>query len=148
MFRKKSAAIDGPAKGAYNSPAINLISEGTELTGNFKSDHGIRISGLILGSIQISGKCILSSTGKVEGDILALDADISGTVKGDIIVFNKLTLRQKSIVTGNIRAKSICIEDGATFEGSCTMSADPASEKEEFSLDFNIRQITQAYRGL
>lgn len=123
-----------------------MISEGTELTGNIKSSHGIRISGTVHGSVEVNGKCILANVAVVKGDISANEADISGSVSGDIHVESKLVLRQSAHVYGNIQAKSISIEDGAVFEGTCTMSVQPIRKSKDSETDFNIRQITQAYR--
>lgn len=146
MISKKNDNTDSSLGSGKLSPAINLISEGTELTGNIKSNHSIRISGTIHGSVDIEGKCILANIAVVKGDIHANEADISGSVSGDIIVKSKLLLRHSAHVYGNITAKTISIEDGATFEGTCTMSINPIRKAPTPETDFNIRQITQAYR--
>lgn len=146
MLTKKSSQPDPTLSGSKASPSINLISEGTELTGNIKSKHSIRISGTVHGSVEVLGKCILALDATVNGDIIANEADISGSVSGDIQVSNKLTLRQSAHVFGNIQAKSISVEDGAVFEGTCTMSINPIKKTKEPDTDFNIRKITQAYR--
>ncbi len=146
MFTKKSDSPDSSNGGSKVTPSINLISEGTELTGNIKSNHSIRISGTIHGSVEVAGKCILANAAIVEGDIYANEADISGSVSGDIHVQSKLILRQTAHVFGNIHAKSISIDDGAVFEGTCTMSINPVRKVTDAETDFNIRQITQAYR--
>lgn len=146
MLRKKSDNSDSKTLPSKVSPSINLISEGTELTGNIKSSHSIRISGTIHGSVEIDGKCILANVAVVKGDISANEADISGSVSGDIHVESKLILRHSAHVYGNIKAKSISVEDGAIFEGTCTMSAKPVRKVIDVETDFNIRQITQTYR--
>jgi len=146
MLRKKSENSDSNSIVSKASPSINLISEGTELTGNIKSSHSIRISGTIHGSVEVDGKCILANVAVVKGDITANEADVSGSVSGDIHVNSKLVLRHTAHVFGNIQAKSISVEDGAVFEGTCTMSAKPVRKVNDAETDFNIRQITQAYR--
>lgn len=146
MLRKKSENSDSNSIVSKASPSINLISEGTELTGNIRSSHSIRISGTIHGSVEVDGKCILANVAVVKGDISANEADISGSVSGDIHVQSKLVLRHTAHVFGNIQAKSISVEDGAVFEGTCTMSAKPVRKFIDTETDFNIRQITQAYK--
>ena len=146
MLRKKAESTDIKATAGNGSPSINMISEGTEITGNIKSRHSIRISGTIHGSVEVTGKCILANVAVVKGDIFANEADISGSVSGDIHVECKLILRHTAHVYGNIQAKSISVEDGAVFEGTCTMSVKPVRKISEAETDFNIRQITQAYR--
>jgi cytoskeletal protein CcmA (bactofilin family) len=146
MISKKLDKTESNLGNGKLSTAINLISEGTELTGNIKSSHSIRISGTINGSVDVEAKCILANGAIVKGDIVANEADISGTVSGDIHVSSKLVLRYCAHVYGNVVAKTISIEEGATFEGACTMSANPIRKTVSPESDFNIRQITQAYR--
>lgn len=145
MISNKLDKTDSNHSDGKLSPAINIISEGTELTGNIKSSHSVRISGTIYGSVDIEGKCILANGAVVRGDIFAKEADISGSVSGDIYVRNKLILRHCAHVYGNVESKTISIEDGATFEGTCTMSINPTRKPATPEADFNIRQITQAY---
>ena len=146
MLRKKSENSDSNSIVSKTSPTINLISEGTEITGNIKSSHSIRISGTIHGSVEVDRKCILANVAVVNGDITANEADVSGSVSGDIHVTSKLVLRHTAHVFGNIQAKSISVEDGAVFEGTCTMTTKPVRKVSDTETDFNIRQITQAYR--
>lgn len=139
MLRKKAESPDTKATTGKGSPSINMISEGTELTGNIKSSHSIRIAGTIHGSVEVDGKCILANVAVVKGDISANEADISGAVSGDIHVESKLILRHTAHVYGNIQAKSISIEDGAVFEGTCTMSAKPVRKIKPAETDFRLQ---------
>lgn len=119
-------------------PSINLVSEGTIVTGNILSKHGFRISGEIKGTVDVEGKCIVSPTALINGDIIAMDADISGQVDGEIIVKNKLVLRQTARIKGNIRTKAMMVEEGARFDGACHMSSAPEKKHtKSFSLDLN-----------
>ena len=44
-----------------------------------------------------------------------------GEVSGNITAKTKVELHAPAIVRGNIHTPSLVIEDGVTFEGSCTM---------------------------
>lgn len=144
MFSKsKKSSTENDTK---SLPAINLISEGTHVQGNLTSDYGMRISGVVTGTVEVKGKCIVTSTAVIQGDLIAQDADISGKIDGEIIVKNKLCIRQSAHIVGNVRTKIIVIEEGANFEGTCAMSAIPVRKEPEYSSDFNIRQITSANR--
>jgi cytoskeletal protein CcmA (bactofilin family) len=112
-----------------NQPVINIISEGTVINGEIITENDFRISGKVVGKLEVKGKCIVTNSGVINGDLRAKDADISGKTEGNLIVGNKLFLRQTARVSGDIHTKTLLIEEGAIFEGSCHMSKDPLTEE-------------------
>ncbi|MDX1617678.1 MAG: polymer-forming cytoskeletal protein [Balneolaceae bacterium] len=104
-----------------NLPSVNMISEGTHLKGNLSTKNDIRIAGSLEGEAKAEGKLIISSTGKVNGDVHAVDADIAGRLEGEIRVSNKLVLRQSAVIDGDIHTKSLLVEEGAQINGACRM---------------------------
>ena len=103
------------------SPALNMISEGTKLKGTLNSQNDIRIAGQIDGETNSKGKLIVTSSGKINGDAKVADADIAGKVEGTIRVTGKLNLRQTAIVNGDIYTKTLIVEEGAQINGACHM---------------------------
>lgn len=103
------------------SPALNMISEGTKLKGTINSQNDIRIAGQIDGETNSKGKLIITSSGKINGDAKVADADIAGKVEGTIRVSGKLNLRQTAIVNGDIYTKTLIVEEGAQINGACHM---------------------------
>lgn len=125
--RKKSSAKVNTNSTGNNLPSINMISEGTKLKGTLNTKNDIRIAGELEGEAKAQGKLIVSSTGKVDGDIEAVDADIAGHLKGEIHVSNKLVLRQSAVVDGDIYTKSLLVEEGAQVNGACRMNESSSS---------------------
>lgn len=112
-----------------NQPVINIISDGTQIKGHISTENDFRVSGKIEGELEVKGKCIVTQTGKISGELRANDADISGKTEGNLIIGNKLFLRQSAHVSGDIHTKTLLIEEGAIFEGVCHMSSDPLNIK-------------------
>lgn len=110
----------------HGIPTINMISEGTRITGSLSTKSDFRVSGEVEGTIHVDGKCIVSSTAVIKGDIIATDADVAGKVEGELVVRNKLILRQSGYVYGDIQTKVLLVEEGAKFEGACHMSSNPS----------------------
>ena len=104
-----------------NSPAVNIISEGTKVTGNVHSKSDIRVSGSVEGEALSKGKLIITEVGRVNGDITATDADIAGKVEGEVKVSNRLILRKNAVIDGNIYTKNLVVEEGAQINGACRM---------------------------
>ncbi|MCC5926305.1 MAG: polymer-forming cytoskeletal protein [Bacteroidetes bacterium] len=104
-----------------NVPAINMISDGTRITGTLETKKDFRISGELEGSLKVEGKCVVSASAVIKGDIIATEADIAGKVEGQVSATNRLVLRQTCSIVGDIITKSLLVEEGAKFEGACHM---------------------------
>lgn len=99
-----------------------VIGEGTVFDGDLSSPEAVRIDGVINGNCTCEKKLILSAAGQVKGNISAQSVIISGKVDGDIVVSGKLELLSTGKIAGNITASSLVIDEGACFDGRCTMT--------------------------
>jgi cytoskeletal protein CcmA (bactofilin family) len=102
--------------------AINLISQGTDIMGDIKSTGDIRIDGSLTGTLNTKGKVVIGPTGKVNGEVVCKNSEVSGTVEGRIIVNQLLILKASSKILGDIATAKLSIEPGAVFSGNCKMS--------------------------
>jgi cytoskeletal protein CcmA (bactofilin family) len=116
---------------------INLISTGTDITGDIKSSGDIRIDGTLKGNLNTKGKVVIGPTGKVNGEVICKNSEVSGLVEGKIIVGQLLNLKASSKIVGDIETVKLSIEPGAIFSGNCKMSDvennGPAAIKEKES---------------
>ena len=111
-----------------------VIGKETTFDGDLTSAETVRIDGIINGNCSCEKKLILSADGQVKGNISAQSVIISGRVDGDIKVQGKLELLAPGKLEGNIIAGSLVIDEGAAFDGRCTMSsAASASMYDEYS---------------
>lgn len=100
---------------------LNLIGRGTVIVGTITASSSIRIEGEIKGKVVCHDLVTVGSTGSVEGDIDAKNLVIGGRVNGNLSAQDKLVMEAKSGVTGDIRARRLVVDEGATFEGKCSM---------------------------
>ena len=119
MFTNNNDTIKKPS----TSSAINMIGDGTTITGDIKSKGDIRVDGSLKGSIETEGKVVVGPQGVVEGDVICKDADIAGVLKAKISVSQLLSLKASAKLNGDIVTSKLSIEPGATFTGSCSMGA-------------------------
>lgn len=120
------AKINGPE----SSPSINFLGNGTTIKGNIKSNGDFRIDGVLNGSINSKGKVVVGPSGRVEGEIVCQNADISGEIHVKIVVHELLTLKSTAILKGDIFTNKLAIDPGAKFTGSCNMNDLPEQELE------------------
>jgi cytoskeletal protein CcmA (bactofilin family) len=111
------------------STAINLISNGTEITGDIKSQGDIRIDGMLVGNLLTRGKVVIGNTGKVKGEINCKFSEVSGEIEGKINVTQLLTLKSSARINGDIITNKLSIEPGSRFTGNCNMSETDESAK-------------------
>ena len=94
--------ITGASQG--NSQAAEIYAEGAKITGELRSG----------GSVKIGQSTVII------GNIYASSAVIAGAVKGDIDVKGPVILDSSAIVMGDIKSKSVQINNGAVIEGMCS----------------------------
>ncbi len=105
-----------------NTPTINLISTGTDITGDIKSNGDIRIDGSLTGNLNTKGKVVVGPTGKVKGEVICKNSEVAGIIEGKIMVGQLLNLKASSKIVGDIVTVKLSIEPGAVFSGNCKMS--------------------------
>lgn len=99
-----------------------FVGAGTMLTGETNFQAMLRVDGHLTGRVSSeNGTLIVGSGGRVDADIMVAAASINGTINGDIIALERVELGRTARVVGNIQAPRLVIEDGALFEGSCSM---------------------------
>ncbi len=105
------------------SGSINIISNGTVIEGEIKSNGDIRIDGVVRGSVSSKSKVVIGATGSVEGDVHCQNADISGSITGKTNVQEMLFLKSHARINGDIHTGKLIVEVGASFTGNCNMGA-------------------------
>ncbi len=111
---------------ANDNLSANTIQNGTEIEGHIKSEGSIRIDGKLNGSITTKAKLVIGKTGIIIGDIQCLSASVEGKVVGKIIVDSLLDLKSSGFIDGDIVTNKLVVEEGAKFNGKCTMSSNKA----------------------
>ncbi len=98
-----------------------IIGKNATIEGKLEVQGHLRIDGLVKGQIKCNETTTIGPEGKVEADIETRLAVISGEVTGNISAEERLELQAKSVVRGDIKTKSLVVEQGALFHGSCLM---------------------------
>jgi cytoskeletal protein CcmA (bactofilin family) len=123
-----------------NAPSINFLASGTIMKGDIKSNGDFRIDGILFGSINSKGKVVVGASGKIEGEIICQNSDISGEINAKIVVHELLTLKSSAKLTGDIFTNKLAIEPGAIFTGSCNMNDIP---KPDIDVSFKYEELRE-----
>ncbi len=91
------------------------------ITGNVRATS-CKIEGLVEGKMECSDEIDLSNSGRLSADAMAgKRISVAGQVLGNITTAGMLRLHASSKVEGDIQARQLIMEEGATFNGSCHM---------------------------
>ncbi len=140
--KKETTAVSNPK-------AMNQLGQGTVIDGEINSDADIRIDGTVKGNVISKGKIVLGSTGLIDGDIRSENAYLEGRVNGKVEVADLLILSKTSFVNGDIMIKKLVVEEGAKFNGKCTMGVQVNRQQTETNATVssntnNVRPIAKA----
>ena len=100
-----------------------VISENVAITGTLSFQKCLRIDGTFQGELESQGKLIIGPKGFVKANINLEAAFIAGKVEGDITVKERLVLRGRAEVRGNITAPLLSIDEGVSIIGQVFVTA-------------------------
>ena len=118
-----------------NIDILGKLNVTGNIQGNSKAAEVYADSAKITGEIVSTGNVKIGPSSVIIGNIAATCAVIAGAVKGDIDVHGPVVLDTSAIVMGNIKSKSVQINNGAVIEGLCSQcyaDVSPTSFFEEF----------------
>ena len=100
---------------------MDVIGLRSHFKGNFRFGPYTRIEGKIEGDIESIGILILSSTAEVKAEIDGRTVVIDGKMTGNINAEDCVIVQEHGIISGNIKAPYIEVDQGATINGAISM---------------------------
>lgn len=116
MFNSKKK-VETVSTGMINT----IIGDNSRVEGLLEASDPTRVDGLLQGKILSKSSVIVGEHGVVRGDINAVEILIAGTVYGNLKAEQRIELTETGRVLGDLVTKTLVIDEGASFKGSCTM---------------------------
>jgi cytoskeletal protein CcmA (bactofilin family) len=106
-----------------------VIGEQIAIEGGIRGRENLVIEGTVKGKIELE-KCHLTvgSRGQVQGEIHAADVTVSGRLIGNIEAQGKVEITQEADFQGEIKAKSISVQDGAYLKAVIELQKEAKKE--------------------
>ena len=98
-----------------------ILAPEIDIKGDINVSGNIIVYGKVHGNIISSGTVNTAKGSIINGNIHAQATFISGEVNGNVEVAKKVVLGPSCQLNGNIKASIITIEEGANFDGMCSM---------------------------
>lgn len=108
-----------------------FLGEGSRVDGKLVLQGKGRIEGEVDGEISAQDTLTIGESAVVNAKISGTSIIIEGRVTGDVCARQRLELRATSRVQGNISAPCLVVQDGAVFEGQCSMSGAEVTAQDE-----------------
>ena len=109
----------------------NALTAGSKIIGTIIADSDFRIDGVVEGDVQSSGKIVIGEQGRIKGTIQCQNAEIMGTLEGKTDIKHTLALRATGNIKGEVTTQTLIVEPNAIFNGSCSMSKNPAATEKK-----------------
>lgn len=128
------------AQGDFNG----FLSGGSHMTGELHFEDTFRIDGKLTGSVVSEGDLIIGEEGDVDGEIRVRRVFVSGTVRGVLRSSERVEITASGKVMADLYTPSLTIDDGAFFEGRCSMER---LEKESGEAGRKVAQMPLGQRA-
>ena len=122
------------------SSSKNILNSDVEIKGNLKFSGDLAFEGKLEGEIHSDGTLELGDGAVVNGNIHVNNVVVRGKITGNITAKEKIDLKAKTELFGDIRASRLTIEEGVTYVGKTevnpnkvTPSAAPSGKSPEAS---------------
>ncbi len=114
MFNRQGVKLAG-------AESMTLIGEDAVVHGTLSVKGSLRVEGMVEGDIADAVTVEIGKKGRVKGNVAAETVSVAGELVGDVCASRRVAILAQARLAGNIRAHSLRVEEGAIFEGSCSM---------------------------
>jgi cytoskeletal protein CcmA (bactofilin family) len=100
-----------------NNDSKNILSSDVELKGTLKFNGELTFDGKIDGDILSEGSLSLGDNAVVKGNITVNSVVLRGKINGNVTAKEKIDIKTRTELFGDIRASRLVMEEGVTFVG-------------------------------
>lgn len=98
------------------------IGKSVVIKGELSGSEDLTIEGQVEGKIELRQNLLtIGPNAKIKAQVFAKTVVVEGTVHGNISAGERIDIRDKGTVEGNLAAPRVAIADGAHFRGSIDM---------------------------
>jgi cytoskeletal protein CcmA (bactofilin family) len=108
------------SSGGAGGPIV--LGPNDSLKGTLRTESAVTIHGEVEGEIFASGDVVVEASATVVATVEGRNIDIRGQVTGNVKSTKRLSLSGSGTLQGDASAARLVVEDGATLNGSLSMS--------------------------
>jgi cytoskeletal protein CcmA (bactofilin family) len=100
-----------------NNNSKNALNSDVEVKGTLKFTGELTFDGKLDGDISSEGSLQLGDNAVVKGNINVNTVVVRGKINGNVVAREKIDIKSKTELFGDIRSPKLVIEEGVTFVG-------------------------------
>lgn len=102
---------------ATQSNSKNVLNSDVDIKGTLKFSGELTFDGKLDGDITSEGTLNLGDNAVIKGNINASSVIVRGKITGNVIAREKIDIKARTELFGDIKAPRLAIEEGVTFVG-------------------------------
>ena len=146
-----SSSSISPSAPRANGPAPAdgraYLDRGSKISGKISFEGPARIDGEVDGEINAKDSLLIGESAVITAHIRAASVSVAGKVSGDIVATQRIEIRPSAKVSGNITAPVLSVQEGAQFEGHCSMQPEGIREDRKITVFPKEERVPQAAVG-
>ena len=98
-----------------------VVGPSVRVEGDFSSEGNIIVKGVVCGNVKTSKLLTVENGAKIFANVKSGTAVISGGIKGNVKVVDKLELTETAQIQGDVSCKVLDVAAGALIQGKVSM---------------------------
>ena len=123
------------------------LDRGSKISGKISFEGPARIDGEVDGEINGKDSVTIGESAVVTAHIRAASVSVAGKVSGDITATQRIEIRPSAKVSGNITAPILSVQEGALFEGHCSMQPEGVRDDRKVTVFPKEERVAQVAAG-
>jgi cytoskeletal protein CcmA (bactofilin family) len=123
------------------------LDRGSKISGKISFEGPARIDGEVDGEVNAKDSLTIGESAVITAHIRAASVSVAGKVSGDIVATQRIEIRPSAKVSGNITAPVLSVQEGAQFEGHCSMQPEGVREDRKITVFPKEERVAQAAVG-
>jgi len=99
-----------------------ILGKGSVFVGNITVEHSLRIDGRVKGDVIAGDTLVVGTDGEINGNIKIKNLVLGGKIIGGVSAPGRTVLESKAELHGELRTGKLVIDEGAVFDGKCSMT--------------------------
>jgi cytoskeletal protein CcmA (bactofilin family) len=121
---------------AARQKSTSVIDQGCELEGRLTFTGTLVFNGKFQGELLSSDTLFVGETGHVKANVEVGVAIVNGEITGNVTARDRVELRAKARIIGDIVTPVLLLEEGVVFEGHCQMkNKEPPTDQKAWKAE-------------
>lgn len=105
-----------------------ILGPDSKFKGEFSFDSSAKVLGRVEGSITSKGKLLIAAGSTCKANVSAAEVAIEGFIEGNVEATERVEIKSKGRISGDIVASRMTMGDGASIDGHVRIGNDVKSD--------------------